>query len=100
MRPMEWPKPKADVVADQVMEDPPCGAELVVLVEDEADDLADLLIGVQLDPIGGELDIAGRHTVEELAALGLVQPTAFQSISHSNKLKFADGPLQAEQEPV
>ena len=93
-------KPEADVVADQVVEDPPGGAEFVVLVEDEADDLADLLVGVHLDPIRGELDVAGGHAVKELAALGLVQPASFQSISHSNKLEFADGPFQAEQEPV
>ena len=100
MRPVEWPKPEADVVADQVMEDAPGGAELIVLVEDESDDLADLLVRVQLHPIGGELDVAGRHAVEKLAALGLVQSASFQSISHSNKLEFADGALQAEQEPV
>src|SRR5271166_3652131 len=38
--------------------------------------------------------------MEELAALCLVQPTSFQAVSHRNKLKFADGALQAEQEPV
>ena len=38
--------------------------------------------------------------MEELAALGLVQPASLQSISHSNKLEFADCPLQAQQEPV
>ena len=93
-------KAELDVVADQVMEDPPGGADLVVLVEDQADDLADLLVGVHLDPLGGELDVAGRHAVKEFAALGLVQPSSFQSIPHSNKLEFADGSLQAEQEPV
>ena len=98
--PVERAEPEPDVVADQVVEDAPGGAELVVLVEDEADDLADLLVGVHLDPIRGELDVAGGHAVEELAALGLVQPASFQSISHSNKLEFADGSLQAEQEPV
>ena len=82
------------------MEDAPGGADLVVLVEDQADDLADLLVGVHLDPFRGELDVAGGHAVKELAALGLVQPASFQSISHSNKLKFADRSLQAEQEPV
>ena len=38
--------------------------------------------------------------MKEFAALGLVQPASLQSISHSNKLKFADRSLQAEQEPV
>ena len=98
--PVERTKPEADVVADQVVEDPPGGADLVVLVEDETDDLADLLIGVHLDPFRGELDVAGGHAVKEFAALGLVQPASFQSISHSNKLEFADGAFQAEQEPV
>ena len=82
------------------MEDAPGGADLVVLVEDQADDLADLLVGVHLDPFRGELDVAGGHAVKEFAALGLVQPASFQSISHSNKLEFADCSLQAEQEPV
>ena len=82
------------------MEHPPDGADLVVLVEDEADDLAHLLVGVHLDAIRGELDVAHGHAVKELAALGLVQPASFQSIPHSNKLKFADCPLQAEQKPV
>src|SRR5262249_6429921 len=55
---------------------------------------------VHLDSLGGELDIAGRHAVEELAALGLVQAASFESISHSNKLEVDDCPLQAEKEPV
>ena len=38
--------------------------------------------------------------MKELAALGLVQPASLQSISHSNKLEFADRSLQTEQEPV
>ena len=66
----------------------------------ETDDVADLLVGIHLDPFRGELDVAGGHVVKELAALGLVQPASFQSISHSNKLEFADRSLQAEQEPV
>ena len=56
--PVERAKPQADVVADQVVEDPPDGADLVVLVEDQTDDLADLLVGVHLDPIRRELDVA------------------------------------------
>ena len=100
IRSVKGTKPEPDVVADQVVEDPPSGAEFVVLVEDQTDDLADLLIRVHLDSIRGELDVAGGHAVKELAALGLVQPASFQSISHSNKLEFADGPFQAEQEPV
>ena len=98
--PVERTKPEADVVANQVVEDPPDGADLVVLVEDQTDDLADLLVGVHLDPFRGELDVAGGHAVKEFAALGLVQPASLQSISHSNKLEFADGSLQTEQKPV
>ena len=82
------------------MEDAPDAADLVVLVENEADDVAYLLVGVQVDAIRGYLDIAQRHVVEEFAAPGLVQPATLQSIPHSNKLEFADRALQAEQEPV
>ena len=96
--PVKRANPQADVVADQVVEDAPDGADLVVLVEDQADDLADLLVGVHLDPFRGELDVAGGHAVKEFAALGLVQPASLQSIPHSNKLKFADGSFQTEQE--
>ena len=98
--PVERTKPEPDVVADQVVEDAPGGADLVVLVEDQADDLADLLVGVHLDPFRGELDVAGGHAVKEFAALGLVQPASFQSIPHSNKLEFADRSLQTEKKPV
>src|SRR5262249_38960513 len=82
-----------DVVAHQVVEDAPDAADLVVLVEDQADDVAHLLVGVQVNAIRGELDIAQRHVVEEFAAPGLVQPASLQSISHSHKLKFADRAL-------
>jgi len=44
IRSVERTEPEPDVVADQVVEDSPRGAEFVVLVEDETDDLADLLI--------------------------------------------------------
>ena len=82
------------------MEDAPDGADLVVLVEDQTDDLTHLLVGVHLDPFRRELDIPPGHVVKEFAALGLVQSASLQSIPHGNKLKFADGSLQAEQEPV
>jgi len=38
--------------------------------------------------------------VEQLATLGLVEPASIQSISHGNKLKFADRSFQAEEESV
>ena len=53
------------------MEHPPGGTNLVVLVEDEADDVARLLVGVHLDPIGKELDVAQPHVMEELIAVRL-----------------------------
>jgi hypothetical protein len=86
---MERPNPKADIVAHQVVEHSPGGTNLVVLVEDEADDVAHLLVGADVDPIGKELDVAQRHVVEELAALGLVQSASLQSISHSNNFGCA-----------
>ena len=92
--------PRSNVVAYQVAEDTPDGADLVVLVEDETDDLAHLLIGVHLDAFRGKLDITPGHVVKEFATLGLVQAASLQSISHSNKLKFTDGSVQAEQKPV
>jgi hypothetical protein len=97
---MERPNPKAAIVARQVVEHPPGGANLVVLVEDEADDVAHLLVGVHVDPIGKELDVAQRHVVEELTALGLVQSASLQSYSHSYMFAFDDCTLQSEQEPV
>src|SRR5262249_26068657 len=97
---MKRAKSDSDVVLDQVMEDAPGAADLVVLVEDQADDITDLLIGVHRDSIRGELDVAGGHAVKEFAALSLVKSATLQSISHSNQLKFADDSRQAEQEPA
>ena len=98
--PVERANPQPDIVAGQVVEDAPDAADLLVFVENEADDVAYLLVGVQVDAIRGDLDIAQRHVLEEFAAPGLVQPATLQSIPHSNKLEFADRALQAEQEPV
>src|SRR5262249_16883950 len=81
--PFKRADPQADVVAHEVVKDPTGGADLVVLVENEAYDLAHLLVGVHRDPLRGELDIPPGHVLKELASLGLVQPSPLKAISHS-----------------
>src|SRR5262249_22788547 len=91
--PVERAEAEADAVADQVVEDAAGGADLVELVEDQADDVADLLVGVHRDPIGGELDVAGGGAEEELAPPPLLAPACLETILHRNRLEFADGAL-------
>jgi hypothetical protein len=92
--------PQSDVVSDQVMKHPINRTEFIELVEDQAHDVAGLLVRVAGQLAGRQLDVPAGGLGEQLAALGLGGPASTRSISHSNKFEFADCALQAGQEPV
>ena len=55
------------------------GPQLIELVEDQADDTPDLLVGVQRQAAGRRLDVSDRRVGEQLAAAGLVELAAFEA---------------------
>jgi len=63
------------------------------LVEDQAHDSADLLVGVQGYLAGRQFEVASGHGDKQFAALGLVQLAAFQPIAHGGQLNLAHVPL-------
>ena len=54
---------------------------------------ADLLVGILGHLAGRQLDVAGGHADEQLAALGLVQLAALEAIAHGDEFKFAHCPF-------
>ncbi len=73
-----------DPVPHQMAVEPPAGAQFVELVEDQLHGRLHLLVRIAGDFPGGELDIPPGDVEEQRAAVGLVQPSAFQSIMHEN----------------
>ena len=61
VRPGVRPDADADVVGEQVAEDLADRAQALELVEDQADDRADLLVGVEVEPAVGRADVADRR---------------------------------------
>ena len=92
--------PQADPVPHQIAIEPPAGAQLVELVEDQLDGRLDLLVRIAVNFPGGQLDIPAGDVEEQRAPPGLVQPVALQPVVHENQLIFTDGPLEAQQEAV
>jgi hypothetical protein len=76
--------PQTDPIPDQIAVEALARAQLVELVEDHPHGRLDLLVGIEGDFPGGQLDIPAGDVEEQRAPIGLVQPAAFQSIVHQN----------------
>ena len=72
----------------------------VELVEDQADDVLGLLVGVERDQTGRQLDIPGRDADDQLPAAGLVQLPLMHPLLEDVELGLVHHPGQAEQEAI
>src|SRR5262245_886654 len=68
-------------------------AQLLELLEDQADGRAGLLIRVQIDFTGRQTHIAQRHADEQLAPPRLVEPPVVQTVPHDVQLHLAHDPF-------
>ena len=100
VRPALHPHAQLDVMPHQVAEHGADRAEFVELVEDQPDDVLDLLVGVQGDPVAGQPDVAGGNDGEQLTAAGLVQPPVREPLLQEVQLGLAHGPFQPQQQPI
>jgi hypothetical protein len=87
-------------VIGEPAQDPVDRADLVELVEDEPDDLADPLVRVQHDLAGGPTHIAQRQRELQLPAPCLVEPAREHPLLDPVQFRRAHRPLQPEQQPV
>ena len=68
-------------------------AEFVELVEDQLDRRAGLLVRVEDDFAGRQLEIPARNRGHQFAAFGLVAFASFESALHGEQLDLGHGPL-------
>ena len=76
------------------------GAPPGKLLEDGAQCPLDLLIRIELDPPVAAVDVAGRQPQAQLPALRLAAPRPPQPLLDAVQLDLADGPPQAQQQPI
>ena len=100
IRPVVRADPDADAVLDEILQEPVDALELVEFVEDQADDLLDLLVGVEGELAGGELDVADRRADEQLAAHRLVPPPLIEAALEEVGLRLRQGPLHPQEQPI
>jgi hypothetical protein len=102
--PRLWPAlhthAQLDFVPHQVAEHGVDQTEFVELVEDQPDDELNLLVRVQGDPVGGQLDVAGGNLGKQLTAAGLVQLRVIEPLLLEVQLGLAHRPFQPQQQPI
>jgi hypothetical protein len=81
----------ADAVGNQVAEHGVEGAELLELLEDEAHDLLDLLVGIEDHLPGGASHIASRDGESELAPASLGKLALVHALLYDVQLGLAHG---------
>src|SRR6516165_10939410 len=91
---------KPDFVPQQVAKKPAERAQFVELVKEQLDGGSHLFIRVQSNLAGWQLDVPARHVKDQLASLGLVKPSPFQTVVHQDRLIFTYIPFQPQEETI
>jgi hypothetical protein len=91
---------QGDAVVDQVARHAVDAAAALEDVEDEADGVADPLVGIERHLARGALEVAARQVEPELAPLGLVPAPLLEPGAHDVQLGLAHRALEPEQQPV
>src|SRR5262249_38328492 len=94
VRSLMGPEGQADLVAHQIAEHGRDGPQFIELVEEQADDVLDLLVGIEVEATRGDPDIAQRRGGEDPAPPRLVEPPLIEPGTHDVQLGFAHGPLE------
>ena len=94
------PDADADVVGEQVAEDLADRAQALELVEDQPDDRAGLLVGVEVEPAVRRADVPDRRPQEDLPAADLVEQPLPHPPAEEVQLGLGHDPGEPEQEPV
>ena len=77
-----------------------CGAGAAEGLEERADGVLDLQVGVEDDPAGGVIDQTRTQPHLQLAAARLRQLATEEASAQDVEFCFAHSPLEAEQQPV
>src|SRR4051794_32053537 len=91
---------QGDAVVDQVAHHAVDAAAALEDVEDEADGVADPLVGIERHLARGPLEVAARQVEAELAPPGLVPAPLLEPGAHDVQLGLAHRALEPEQQPV
>jgi hypothetical protein len=94
------PHAEADAVLHEVTHDLAGGAEPLELVEDQADDGLSLLIGVERELAGRQLDVADRGDGEEFAPARLVVSAVVHPPLQDVQLRLAHDAGEPQQQAV
>src|SRR4029077_13659832 len=88
---------KGNAVVVEVAEDLAHGPQPLELLEDEADDSLDLLVGIEDQSPAGGSQVTARRQDEQFAAAGLVEHALTHPALEAVQLRLAHDPAQAEQ---
>ena len=91
---------KLRLILGEVLDDPERGPHLLEGVEDQAQRLLDLLVGIEDDLAGGVVDQPGGRPEAELAGSGLLQLAPQQPRPDPVQLGFAHGALDPQEQAV